>query len=191
LRPAPACNQLPRGARKTYSGMDLLDRFARGDLEAFETLFRQFHREVHRWLVRLTRDPAAADDLTVEVFWRIYRAHARFDATRSFGAWARQIASNAAIDHLRHAGRERAASSVVPSARMPDSAARRDLNVRVERAFLTLPPKLRVVAELAFVENWPQEEISSALGISRSAVKARAFRAMKCLKDALKREGIE
>ena len=72
-----------------------------GDLEAFELLFRQFHPEVHRWLVRLVRDPAAADDLTVEVFLRIYRAHARFDPTRSFGAWARRIASNAAIDHLR------------------------------------------------------------------------------------------
>ena len=141
--------------------------------------------------VRLTRDPAAADDLTVEVFWRIYRAHARFDATRSFGAWARRIASNAAVDHLRRVGRERAASAILPPVGTPDSAARRDLNLRVERAFLTLPPKLRVVADLAFIENWPQEEISDALGISRSAVKSRAFRAMKWLKDALKREGIE
>ena len=63
--------------------------------------------------------------------------------------------------------------------------------MRVERAFLTLPPKLRVVAELALIEGWPQEEIAQALGISRSAVKARAFRATKYLKDALQREGIE
>jgi RNA polymerase sigma-70 factor (ECF subfamily) len=171
--------------------MDLLERFARGDLDAFEMLFRQFHRDVHQWLVRLTRDHAAADDLTVDVFWRIYRAHARFDPARSFGAWARQIASNAAIDHLRRAARERARSVAPPVSRPAESAARRDLDVRVERAFLTLPPKLRVVAELAFVENWPQEEIASALDLSRSAVKARAFRAMKFLKDALKQEGIE
>jgi RNA polymerase sigma-70 factor (ECF subfamily) len=86
--------------------MDLLERFARGDLEAFELLFRQFHRDVYGWLVRLTRNPAAAEDLTVEVFWRIYRAHARFDPSRSFGAWARRIASNAALDYLRRARRE-------------------------------------------------------------------------------------
>jgi RNA polymerase sigma-70 factor, ECF subfamily len=170
--------------------MDLLQRFARGDLEAFEELFRQFHRDVRGWLMRLTRDPAAADDLTVEVFWRIYRAHARFDPVRSFGAWARQIASNAAIDHLRRTARERAATTVVPPSRPSDSAARRNLDVRIERAFLTLPPKLRVVAELAFVENWPQDDIAAALGISRSAVKARAFRAMRNLKVALSREGI-
>ena len=172
--------------------MDLLDRFAHGDLEAFELLFRQFHRDVHGWLVRLTRDPAAADDLTVEVFWRIYKAHARFDATRSFGAWARRIASNAALDHLRRVARERAATAMAPvRTGTADSTGRRDLHLRVERAFSTLPPKLRVVAELALVEEWPQEEIADALGISRSAVKARAFRAMKYLKHALQREGFE
>jgi RNA polymerase sigma-70 factor, ECF subfamily len=170
--------------------MDLLDRFVRGDLEAFELLFRQFHRDVYGWVVRLTRDPSAAEDLTVEVFWRIYRAHARFDATRSFGAWARRIASNAALDHLRRTRRERTASNVAP-ARTADSSARRDLHLRVERVFLTLPPKLRVVAELALIEDWPQEDIAKALGLSRSAVKARAFRATKYLKDALQREGIE
>jgi RNA polymerase sigma-70 factor, ECF subfamily len=172
--------------------MDLLDRFTRGELEAFEQLFRQFHREVHGWLVRLTRDPAAADDLTVEVFWRIYRAHARFDATRSFGAWARRIASNAALDHLRRVARERASAALAPvPPGTADSTARRDLHVRVERAFSTLPPKLRIVAELALVEEWPQQEIAEVLGISRSAVKARAFRAMKHLKSALQREGFE
>lgn len=171
--------------------MDLLERFTRGDIEAFEILYRQFHREVHGWLVRLTRDPAAADDLTVEVFWRIYRAHARFDATRSFGAWARQIAANAAVDHFRRVGRERTAAARPVPAAQPDSSARQNLNVRVERAFLTLPPKLRVVATLAFIENWPHDEISNALVLSRSAVKSRAFRAMKFLKVALKREGIE
>jgi RNA polymerase sigma-70 factor (ECF subfamily) len=170
--------------------MDLLERFARGDLEAFELLFRQFHRDVYGWLVRLTRNPAAAEDLTVEVFWRIYRAHARFDPSRSFGAWARRIASNAALDYLRRARRERHAPQQ-QVARTFDSTAQRDLRLRVERAFLTLPAKLRIVAELTYVENLSQEEIANALGLSRSAVKARAFRALKHLKLALEREGVE
>jgi RNA polymerase sigma-70 factor, ECF subfamily len=168
--------------------MDLLERFARGNVDAFEQLFHEFHREVYSWLVRLTRDPAAAEDLTVDVFWRIYRAHARFDSTRSFGAWARRIASNAALDHLRRAAR-RQAIPILTASSASDSSAQRDRDVRVERALLTLPPKLRVVAELALVEQWPQEEIADALGISRSAVKSRAARAMKALKRALQQEG--
>jgi RNA polymerase sigma-70 factor, ECF subfamily len=168
--------------------MDLLDRFVRGDLEAFEVLFQEFHRDVYGWLVRLTRDPGAAEDLTVEVFWRIYRAHARFDASRSFGAWARRIASNAALDHLRRAARDRKHQDA-PRSSATDSSATRDRDVRVERAFRTLPPKLRLVAELALIEQMPQAEIAEALGLSPSAVKSRAARALKALKAALQQEG--
>ena len=171
--------------------MDLPERFAKGDLEAFELLFRQFHPEVYRWLARLTRDPAAAEDLAVEVFWKAYRARGAFDPRRSFGAWARRIASNAAIDHLRRQQRAAAAAlsahAPVPG---PPSAARRDLHLRVERAFLQLPPNLRVVAELALIDGWPHDEIADALGVSRTAVKFRAIRAKKFLARAFEREGI-
>jgi len=94
--------------------MNLQERFARGDAEAFEALFRQFSPEVRRWLVRLVRDAATADDLTVEVFWRIHRAHARFDPARSFGAWARRIATNAALDHFRQVRRMRVMPVAAP-----------------------------------------------------------------------------
>jgi RNA polymerase sigma-70 factor (ECF subfamily) len=171
--------------------MDLQARFARGDLDAFEVLFRQFHSEVYRWLVRLVRDPAAAEDLTIEVFWRIYRAHARFDPSRSFGGWARRIASNAAVDHLRRVRRTSARERITSAARPVSSSAQADLHVRVERAFLRLPPKLRVVAELALIDGLQHDEIADALGISRSAVKSRALRATRFLKDAFEREGIE
>jgi RNA polymerase sigma-70 factor, ECF subfamily len=169
--------------------MDLPERFARGDLEAFELLFRQFHPEVYRWLTRMLRDPAAAEDLTVEVFWNIYRARGTFDHSRSFGAWARRIASNAAIDYLRKTSRMPAA--LPPPAGRADSAAQRDLHIRVERAFVQLSPKLRVVAELGLLDDWPHDEIADALGISRTAVKFRLIRARKQLRAALKKEGID
>ena len=86
--------------------MELLEQFSRGELEAFETLFRQYQGEVYGWIVRIVRNPAVAEDLTIETFWRIYRAHARFDPERGFGAWARRIATNAAIDHLKSARHE-------------------------------------------------------------------------------------
>jgi Sigma-70 region 2 len=53
--------------------MDLLQRFAAGDLEAFESLFRQYQGEVYRWIIRIVRNSATAEDLTVETFWRMYR----------------------------------------------------------------------------------------------------------------------
>src|SRR5256885_5070809 len=86
--------------------MELLERFAAGDLEAFEELFREHHKEVYAWTVRIVRDHGIAEDLTVETFCGIYRARDRFDPAGNLRAWARRIATNAALDQLRTAGRE-------------------------------------------------------------------------------------
>ena len=86
----------------------VLSQFAAGELDAFETLFRQFQGDVYSWIARIVRDPSTAEDLTLETFWRIYAAHARFDPGRSFGAWARRIATNVAIDHLKTAQSKKA-----------------------------------------------------------------------------------
>src|SRR5947207_15914493 len=87
---------------------DVERRFVEGDVAAFEALFKAYQREVYGWIVRLVRDPSAAEDLTIETFWRIYRSRARFDPSRSFGAWARRFAVNVALDHLKRAGRDQA-----------------------------------------------------------------------------------
>src|SRR5438128_6704431 len=81
----------------------LLQRFVQGDRDAFESIFKQFELEVFRWALRIVRDPGAAEDVVVEAFWRAYRGRARFDWSRSFGAWMRRIATNVARDHLREA----------------------------------------------------------------------------------------
>jgi RNA polymerase sigma-70 factor (ECF subfamily) len=88
--------------------MELLEQFVRGDLDAFESIFREHQNEVYGWIVRIVRNPAAAEDLTIETFWRIYRARARFDATRELGPWARRIATYLAYNHLKAARPETA-----------------------------------------------------------------------------------
>ena len=170
---------------------DLLQQFALGDLSAYETLFRQYQADVYRWAVRIVRDPAAAQDLTIETFWRIYRAHARFDCTRSFGAWARRIATNAALDHLKTARPEVALVQDFPARESVDPAVQRDIRDRTQQAFRRLPAKLQVVATLALIEEQPYKEIAEALGISVGAVKLRVFRATRQLRKNLRQLGVE
>jgi RNA polymerase sigma-70 factor (ECF subfamily) len=170
---------------------DLLQQFAHGDLAAFETLFRQHQSEVYRWMVRIVRDPGAAEDLTIETFWRIYKAHARFDPARSFGAWARKVATNAALDYLKTARPEIALLQDLPAHGVPDPVLLRDIRERIQRAFRQLPPKLQVAATLALIEEQPYKEIAEALGISVGAVKLRVFRALRQLRKNLKQLGIE
>ncbi len=170
---------------------DELRQFCHGDLDAFEALFRQHQGEVYGWIVRIVRDPAAAEDLTIEAFWRIYRAHARFDPTRSFGAWARRIATNAALDHLKTARLETDLPDDLPSPPLPDPGISEELRRKTARAFYRLPPKLQVAATLALIEEQPYKEIADTLGISTGAVKVRVFRALRLLRKELKRQGIE
>ena len=170
---------------------DVLRQFCHGDLDAFEALFRLHQREVYGWIVRIVRDPAAAEDLTVETFWRIYRAHARFDPTRSFGAWARRIATNAALDHLKTGRHETGLPDDLPTPPMPDPSISEEIRRKTTRAFCRLPPKLQVAATLALIEEQPYEEIAEALGISTGAVKVRVFRALRFLRKELQRQGIK
>jgi len=173
--------------------VELLERFAAGDEQAFESLFRQYQGDVYRWLLRIVRNAAAAEDLTIETFWRAYRAHARFDAkTGSWAGWLRRIATNVALDSLRRARREVPLPEDLrdqePSA---SSAEQAELRGKILAAINCLSPKLRVAVLLALIEEEPYEEIAYALGISANAVKVRVFRGVRILRRELARVGVQ
>ena len=171
--------------------MELLERFASGDLEAFEALFRQHQKEVYAWIVRIVRDTGIAEDLTVETFWRIHKARSRFQPQGNFRAWARRIATNAAFDHLRHSRRETVLPEDLPCANDADPAIRREVRDRIRMAFHELPAKYRLVATLALIEEEPYNNIAEAADISVALVKVRVFRAVRILRKKLNSFGVE
>jgi RNA polymerase sigma-70 factor (ECF subfamily) len=165
--------------------MELLERFAAGDLAAFEALFRAHQKEVFAWIVRIVRDRGIAEDLTVETFWRIYKSRSRFYPAGNFRAWARRIATNAALDHLRTARRETELPEDLASAAAADPAIRRETRERIKQAFFQLPAKYRLVATLVLIEEEPYDKIAEAVGISAALVKVRVFRAVRILRKKL------
>jgi len=168
---------------------EVLARFVQGEREAFERLFREFEREVFRWIVRIVREPGAAEDVLVDTFWRAYRARARFDPTRSFGAWIRRIATNAALAQLRSMRRRPPWSAL--DERTAARASDGDLQEAIVIAFQSLPPDLLAVARLALIEQLPQAEIADALAVPIGTVKSRLFRAQRALREALRRLGVQ
>ena len=170
--------------------MDLLRRFALGEIDAFETLVRQFQGDIYAWTVRIVRDPGIAEDLTVETLWRIYRARNQFRPDGNFGAWARRIATNLALDHLRRKRPEQSLLAELAGPPQPDQVLQRETREKVQQAFRRLPPKLQVAATLALVEERPYDEIAGALGTSVGAVKLRVFRAVRMLRQQLNRLGV-
>ena len=171
-----------------------LERFTRGDIQAFEALFREYQGEVFGWIIRIVHDSGTAEDLTIETFWRIYRARARFDPCRSFGAWARRIATNLALEHLSRRRPEKSLDNGFPVRALgtgtPDPAIAADVCARVLAAFDELPAKLRVTVRLAMIEERPYAEIADALGISTNGVKSRVFRAIRLLRKSLEKRGV-
>ena len=134
----------------------------------------------------------------VETFWRIHRAHARFEPARSFEPWARRIATRAALDWLRARRTESglAASNFdqdvadLPSKSAPDPGIAAEIRLRTSQAFARLPPGLRIAAVLSVVEEQPHKDVAAALGISVGAVKLRVFRAIRLLRKDLLGQGI-
>jgi RNA polymerase sigma-70 factor (ECF subfamily) len=168
---------------------EVLRAFARGDVDAFETLFRAYRQPVFGWAWRIVRDPAAAEDVTVETFWRLWQSHARFDPDREFGAWARRVAVNAAIDHL-HRTRPAAALPERLSSEPPDPAERNEVRAGIARAFQRLPAKLRAAAMLVLVDEESYPEAAAMLDVSAMAVKTRVWRAVRLLRASLRKSGI-
>jgi len=173
---------------------DVLNQFRMGSVEAFETLFRQHQRTVYGWVSRIVRNAAAAEDVTVETFWRIHKAHARFEPGRGFAPWARRIATHAALDWLRaERPARRNDSEFIEDLTAPagaDAAVTAEIRAKTALAFGRLPPKLRIAATLSVVEELPAREVAEALGISVTAVKVRVFRALRLLRNDLERQGI-
>lgn len=161
----------------------------------FEQLFREHQGAICGWILRMVRNRATAEDLTIETFWRVYRGLSRFDPHRPFLPWARRVATRVALDWLRTQRPETAVADQVleREAARPaeaDPVAQAEIRRRVAQAFGRLTPKLRIAATLAVLEELPQREIAESLGISTTAVKVRVFRALRLLRKDLTRQGI-
>jgi RNA polymerase sigma-70 factor (ECF subfamily) len=176
------------------SSKNVLDLFRQGDADAFEVLFREHQSTVFRWILRIVRDTGTAEDLTVETFFKIYRAHARFDSARGFEPWARRIATHVALDWMRARKPEREftpeMASMLAAQNPGDPGIQAEIRVKTAQAFTRLPPKLRVAAVLAVIEEQPHKVIAESLGITVTAVKLRVFRALRLLRKDLDRQGI-
>lgn len=194
MRSAASSEMEPVASRE----LERLIQFRQGDdvsrAAAFESLFRIHQRTVYGWILRIVRNASAAEDLTLETFWRIYRAHARFEPGRGFEPWARRIATRAALDWLRAQKPEYAMASEffadLPSPAGQDWAVSAEIRHKTAQAFARLRPGLRVAATLAVIEERPHKEVADALGISVTAVKLRVFRALRLLRKDLQQQGI-
>jgi RNA polymerase sigma-70 factor (ECF subfamily) len=170
----------------------LVDRARRGDVDAFEQLYRLHAGRVYALCLRLAADSIAARELTQDTFVRAWEALPRFRAEASLTTWLHRIAVNAMLERERGERRrtarvsladdeEEAETLVAGVVLAPDVATAIDL----ERAIATLPPGVRRAFVLHDVEGYTHEEIATMTGLAAGTLRAQLHRAHQLLKRAL------
>jgi len=178
-------------------------RFQKGDVAAFEQLVERNTGKVHALVYRFLGNPGMLDDLTQEVFLRIFRTAPRYQPTAKFTTWLYRITANLCFNVLR----ERRKAKVIPldgggsderssfyrnipdqRVDAPHKALHADeLREKIAEAVDSLPENQRIAIILNKYENTNYEDIATILDCSTMAVKSLLSRARANLRDALGR----
>jgi len=163
---------------------------ARGEVDAFEALYRRHVGRVHGVIVRLVgRHGARAEDLTQEAFVRAWQALPAFRFESAFSTWLHRLAVNTALMELRSRRsrpQDDGDDDALDALGSADSAGHATaLSLDLERAVATLPPRARAVLVLYDVEGWKHEEIATELGMAVGSSKAQLHRARGLLRARL------
>ena len=172
---------------------EVLRRAQRGDERAFAQILRAYETPIFNYVYRIVGDRALAEDLTQEVFVRVFQALPRFSLRCKFTTWLFQVTKNRVLDELR--ARERRPHSVVaiedaPRLEIVDPPVERLETIEaVWRAVRELNPDLKMALLLRDVAGLPYNEIADSLEITLATVKWRIFKAREEVQQALVREG--
>lgn len=164
----------------------LLGRIADGDRRAFEDLYAIYAKRVFRYMIRMVRDEARAEELTNDVLVDVWKGAARFEGRSKPSTWIFGIAHHKALNAFR--GRKLDTTEldertpVADPAEGPDAHLdRRSLAGKVKEALAALSAEHREVVELTFFHGLSYPEIAEAVGIPTGTVKTRMFHAKKKL----------
>ncbi|MBZ5515103.1 MAG: RNA polymerase sigma factor [Acidobacteriia bacterium] len=178
---------------------ELVRRCLAADAAAWEALLQTHTRKIYNLCYRFTGRPAEAEDLTQEVFIKVFQTLRTFDpAQAAFGVWLNRVARNHLVDHYRRTKRDRATSSlddalpaieeksspVADATAQVESRERREL---LQRALERLSPDLREAVVLRDLQDLDYDEIAQVLAVPVGTVKSRINRGRLELARVLKR----
>ena len=175
----------------------LIEQCLKGDQAAWETVVRQNWRKVFNVAYKFVGKHDEAEDLTQDIFLKIFRALATFDRRANFQTWIVSISRNLCIDHYRSVRKERQtiarevdAGDLQPASpeRGPYQAAEhQDLRALLRQALQALPATLRTAVVLRDLQELSYQEIADQLRLPEGTVKSRINRGRIELAHQLKR----
>jgi len=181
---------------QTTSDEALIGRIAGGDRLAMQVLFARHHVRVYRFLLRLTRNEANAEDLVSEAFLEVWRQAEKFEGRAAVSTWVLGIARFKALSALRRRGEEELdedkAATIADHADDPEVAlAKKDKGAVLRQCLTRLSAEHREIVDLVYYHEKSVEEVAAIVGIPEATVKTRMFYARKKLSELLKEAGID
>ena len=182
-------------ARATSDEM-LLEKIATGDRTAMHTLYTRHNVRVYRFVLRMLRDTASAEDLVSQVFLDVWRTASQFEGRSQVSTWLLSIARFKALTALRQRKHEDIdqddVMQIADQADTPEASLDRSRTSAILRACVAkLSPAHREIVSLVYYHEKSVEEVAQLVGIPASTVKTRMFYARKQLAELLKNAGID
>ena len=166
----------------------LVERARAGDTRAFERLYREHAGRIYGLCLRMTREPATAEDCTQETFINAWRALGQFETRSSLGTWLHRIAVNVTLARRRKAVRDAA----VPDVEVEEEAVEPQWTLEtpveveeIEDAIGSLPEGARDALVLHALYGYSHIEAAEMLGVAEGTCKAQLHRARKLLRERL------
>lgn len=176
-------------AQRSREDATLVACVARGELSAFDALYRRMHPRLRRFLERVTRRPQLVDEIVNDTMLVVWRKAATYDGTSTVSTWVFAIAYRKALKALK--GVDDPVDADLddrphPDARGPDSIfLRQETRLLIVDALATLSPEQRAVVELTYFHECGYREIAAILDCPIDTVKTRMFHARRKLRAAL------
>jgi RNA polymerase sigma-70 factor (ECF subfamily) len=192
-------------AAVSYEAMtdaDVMLRVKHGDDAAFDYLVTKFRRPMLSFMYRMARNSSIAEELVQEVFLRVYRSRATYNAQAKFSTWLYRIATNLAVNHARDTKYEKPELAVNldepdrETGQAPDLAdgaptaeqmlLRRERLAAIRQHVQSLPERQRLAVLMHKYQGMDYRQIADVLKLSESATKSLLFRAYETLREKLK-----
>jgi RNA polymerase sigma-70 factor (ECF subfamily) len=161
-----------------------------------QVLYARHHVRVFRFVLRLVRNEATAEDLISEVFLDVWKQAGRFEGRSAVSTWLLSIARFKALSALRRRPEaildEEQAEAIEDDSDDPEIVAqKKDKSAALQRCLKELSPEHREVIDLVYYHEKSVEEVAAIVGIPEATVKTRMFYARKKMGELLKAAGVD
>jgi RNA polymerase sigma-70 factor (ECF subfamily) len=174
---------------------ELTQAASKGDMVAFEEIYRRHHRRVYSLCLRMTQNQSEAEDLAQDVFVQLFRKVGSFRGESAFTTWLHRMTVNQVLMHFRRkkvrdersSEDEETPDRVEPGTENPGAMPVVD-RIALDHAIEQLPPGYRTTFVLHDIEGYEHEEVARIMGCSVGTSKSQLHKARMKLRSLLKRQ---